>query len=121
MANIKCKYTKLFCSHSYCENKGKFDCMAEYEKPDCLYYGQTKHEFKDGCWHENDCCINLEEKPCMFEKNVKSYSLDEIGLQVGKNIYYLRNHFGMFQEKWFIDSAIDYLEIDGEVIIGKAK
>lgn len=121
MANIKCKYTKLVCSVCYSESECGAHCFANYCSPQCGVYAPIAREKRGNTFYINDCCKHLQTKPCMFEKNAKTYLLDENKLQIGKKVYYLKNEFNDFQDKWYVDSAIYYLEIDGEVLVNEKR
>ena len=112
MAIIKCKYRVPRCQNLVKRGRNCNHYSFEFHEasPDCVECGQTgrtrKYTDDEGTLHIDICdCIYLWFASVQFEKEVKSYELDE------EYFTYGRNELEVEQ--------IDYLNIDGKVLIDK--
>lgn len=105
MAHIKCRYTKLMCSYEHAVEMGdeyeceRWSCCDDYQKPE-------RRVSDDGYILAEDACSHSYTIDIEFEKAYKEYEYDASdGLSLGRR-------------KRFIPSGnIEYLEIDGRVLI----
>ena len=104
MAHIKCKCYQPYCTLSHedvkhgaywaCDNDG---CCELYTKPDVVKGKPI-----------SDACVYSASRYIEFEKDYKNYQFEEsnygyfLTLSLGKKVY----------------TGIEYLEIDGEVLVG---
>ena len=104
MAHIKCRYTLPFCT--------EFDDIRVYHS-DLWFCDEPSDECPDGRGYKrpenasprlvNPQCVYCKYKSGMFEKNVEEYEYYDGDLTVAGNTYYAHE--------------IDYLEIDGHVLV----
>lgn len=108
MAHIKCRYFKWRCNYIYAMDIGRI-CK-------CPEYGDECYNdaFEDRWWDSNkemhiisNVCRHAIKDPCEFEAEYKKYEYEDGVLHVPH-----RN----------IDAdRIEYLEIDGRIVIGENK
>lgn len=117
MAHIKIKYRTAHCkvgyskysNCSYPDNDFISNCIImHYDKYNWDdQYGYCK-EYKSKSNIMNDYCVHACETSHIKERDYKSFQYDE-----GKGI--------AFGAQYIEDNAIDYLEIDGNVLIDRTK
>ena len=105
MANIKCKYYRHRCGYGEYGWAGR---ICSHISWDVSFYDCYAH---DGCIHgdsgdfDMDVCKHAYRETVIFEKNIKSYELDDDGLS--------------FRRQFIPYHRINYLFIDGKEVISE--
>ena len=107
MAHIKCRYFEHKCGHWRHKH-------SEYTDQ-CFYDGKAFcGDCKTGERIVNDACVYIISDRREFEKDVKSYELCMDGERIIE-----QDGFLAFRGRNIDLDCVEYLEIDGRVLIGK--
>lgn len=112
MARIKCRYRKYDCELRRCGCDTEFYETC-FDVDETKRYGDCKHcEPTPNSEVINPPCCHISKTDCEFEKNFNTYEMS-----YSKEYYGLTGFLRVGKTYIDIDN-IDYLEIDGRVLIG---